>query len=434
MDEDDAIPPPICRGSRELQDLYATLTHFQLEDDDFDEAAPPPIQRKRAASVGSTPSTAFTTHAAPPLPSKSPLRPKPLQPKPLQPKPKRELPNFSHPFKKTSRSIPSSNPIPYRSPSRPGPGRKRPRLSVGLRRWSSLETIESVTTTHSIGDDEPKEEPKYGAAQEEPTEEIPRDSSIEDEDEDENEEYVAMEELPPLRNSRPRLEVYQPSRPTDSPEWPLSPSASYTSQQNQPSRYLILDEEADIQPTVRHQDIHLPSTIVSPRPRIIPSPSPTSSSSRSIPTPTPTPTLTPTPTKHSAATTFLRKLKPRTTKEPLLNPPLHLEIEKHVEIDQHSNRTSSSSSIMTLSSGRPSDIYAPTTTSLTASASRASQTSSQASSSVKDWKASSFDTSALSEQELRKCRKKGINPALYAEMKAARKGKFVSPIGGNTFL
>jgi hypothetical protein len=51
-----------------------------------------------------------------------------------------------------------------------------------------------------------------------------------------------------------------------------------------------------------------------------------------------------------------------------------------------------------------------------------------------DWKASEFDTSGLSPEELKKCKKKGINPSLYAEMKAARKGKWISPIGGNSIL
>ncbi|KAF1921929.1 hypothetical protein BDU57DRAFT_66984 [Ampelomyces quisqualis] len=56
------------------------------------------------------------------------------------------------------------------------------------------------------------------------------------------------------------------------------------------------------------------------------------------------------------------------------------------------------------------------------------------SSSSSEWSASNFDISALSEAEIKKCKKQGINPALFAEMKAARKGKWASPIAGNTFL
>ena len=52
------------------------------------------------------------------------------------------------------------------------------------------------------------------------------------------------------------------------------------------------------------------------------------------------------------------------------------------------------------------------------------------------WSSSSYDTSGLSPAEIRKLQKKGINPALYAEMKAARKGKgkWVGPLVGNTFI
>lgn len=46
------------------------------------------------------------------------------------------------------------------------------------------------------------------------------------------------------------------------------------------------------------------------------------------------------------------------------------------------------------------------------------------------------DVSALGEKKLAKLRKKGINPQLYLEMKAARggKGRLVGPLVGNTYL
>ncbi|KAK4541236.1 hypothetical protein LTR36_008152 [Oleoguttula mirabilis] len=52
------------------------------------------------------------------------------------------------------------------------------------------------------------------------------------------------------------------------------------------------------------------------------------------------------------------------------------------------------------------------------------------------WSSSGYDTSGLSVAEIHKLRKKGINPALYAEMKAARKGKgkWVGPLVGNTYI
>ena len=56
-----------------------------------------------------------------------------------------------------------------------------------------------------------------------------------------------------------------------------------------------------------------------------------------------------------------------------------------------------------------------------------------------EWKSSEFDTSGLSIAQIHKLKKKGINPALYAEMKAARKGggkkrNLIGPLTGNTFL
>ena len=52
------------------------------------------------------------------------------------------------------------------------------------------------------------------------------------------------------------------------------------------------------------------------------------------------------------------------------------------------------------------------------------------------WQSSNYDTSSLSDAQIRKLQKKGINPSLYAEMKAARKGKkkVIGPLLGNSFL
>ncbi|KAK4991798.1 hypothetical protein LTR50_001615 [Elasticomyces elasticus] len=53
-----------------------------------------------------------------------------------------------------------------------------------------------------------------------------------------------------------------------------------------------------------------------------------------------------------------------------------------------------------------------------------------------EFRPSDHDTSGLSIAQIHKLQKKGINPALYAEMKAARKGKgkWVGPLVGNTYL
>lgn len=52
------------------------------------------------------------------------------------------------------------------------------------------------------------------------------------------------------------------------------------------------------------------------------------------------------------------------------------------------------------------------------------------------WQSSAHDCSGLDEAELQRLRKKGVNPALYAEMRAARKGRsrWVGALSGNTFL
>jgi len=53
-----------------------------------------------------------------------------------------------------------------------------------------------------------------------------------------------------------------------------------------------------------------------------------------------------------------------------------------------------------------------------------------------EWSSSEYDTSTLSVEKIHKLKKKGINPALYIEMQNARKGKgkWVNPLGGNSFL
>ena len=51
-----------------------------------------------------------------------------------------------------------------------------------------------------------------------------------------------------------------------------------------------------------------------------------------------------------------------------------------------------------------------------------------------NWQASVFDIAGMSEAEQERLRKKGINPRLKAEMEAARKGKWLGPLVGNTFI
>ncbi|XPT00751.1 hypothetical protein M3J09_009901 [Ascochyta lentis] len=118
---------------------------------------------------------------------------------------------------------------------------------------------------------------------------------------------------------------------------------------------------------------------------------------------------------------LLQKLKPGKRKDStgMEGGAERLVIERTVSVDQTSYRSNSSSASNTVSSGTPSR-YPP------------SETGNSRSSST--WTASSHDISGLTPEEIKKCKKKGINPALFAEMKAARKGKWTSPIAGNTFL
>lgn len=56
---------------------------------------------------------------------------------------------------------------------------------------------------------------------------------------------------------------------------------------------------------------------------------------------------------------------------------------------------------------------------------------------LEEWKASDYDTSGLSVEQIHKLKKKGINPALYAEMQSAKKakgGRWISPLVGNTYI
>ncbi|KAF2127308.1 hypothetical protein P153DRAFT_368621 [Dothidotthia symphoricarpi CBS 119687] len=96
-------------------------------------------------------------------------------------------------------------------------------------------------------------------------------------------------------------------------------------------------------------------------------------------------------------------------------------IQRKISFDRISTPSSSSNSAINVPIGQP-------------SISRDQNFQRSQSQSSSEWSASSFDISCLTEAELKKCAKKGINPALFAEMKAARKGKWASPIAGNTFL
>ncbi|KAI8934223.1 hypothetical protein NX059_008970 [Plenodomus lindquistii] len=127
---------------------------------------------------------------------------------------------------------------------------------------------------------------------------------------------------------------------------------------------------------------------------------------------------------HHTPQSLFRKMMPRRVDEKPPSPS-RLVIEREVTI----NRTSNPSKLSSNHSNSTTSLEhrrspAPSTINMERSNSKSSS----------EWSASGFDISGLTEAEIKKCKKKGINPALYAEMRAAKKGKWTSPIAGNTFL
>lgn len=118
---------------------------------------------------------------------------------------------------------------------------------------------------------------------------------------------------------------------------------------------------------------------------------------------------------------LLRRITSHNSEEP---PPLpdRLLIQRAVSIDRTLHQSDSSNDGVNRSAGKLNKAQTP----------MAEQSLSDSSGS--QWSASGFDTSNLTEKQIKKFQKKGINPALWAEMKAAKKGKWASPIAGNTFL
>lgn len=355
MDQDDALPPPIRRfpgqNAQKQGTLFQQVLNDREEDNLNDDASPPPISRQRSASLHTESSTFNNTDLSytPPLPKKSEFRARPNPSQTQSSVGSSPARNFSHPFTNLSRKptpiVQTRGPVPNRRPVK-SYHRNHP-LRPSLKRWSSLETIESVATTPSI--DEGLSPSKDVSPTADTSNNIP---SFEEEDRS----FVAQQDA-------------------SSVGFPSSYASDTTSSAS-------ASASASTSTLARFVD---------------------SSSSSSL----------------------MRKLKPKKKfNEPLVRPE-NLRIERTISFDQTSHHTSSSSSIITISSGRPSELgYGSSTASQQSDGSQYS----------KNWKASEFDTSSLTEEELKKCKKKGINPALYAEMKAAKKGKWISSIGGNTIL
>ncbi|KAF2035454.1 hypothetical protein EK21DRAFT_96693 [Setomelanomma holmii] len=341
MDDDDAAPPPIRRSPRAVLERQTALEEQWLEDSDSDEAAAT-VPRSRSASLESGPS-----QTKPPSATVNPLGAHPVQPSKVTnfsrhrfSSPFREDLKLAQPDEPTTPPVPAP-PIPRRSPARLKSFRRDKRLPLHLRRRTSLETIDSVTTTPSIASDD---------------------------DEDEL-------DLPEARAPSPYFFTLEDDPATT----PVQVDARSLASSNHSS----------------------------------------SKSSRPSYNPTITPVASVDTESHSPKALFrkMRHCKPNGQS----SVPDRLVIERKVSFDRTSHRSSLSHSNQSVPFERPfgSGLF---------------DVERSRSGSSSEWSASSFDITSLTESEMKKCKKKGINPALYAEMKAARKGKWTSPIAGNTFL
>ena len=125
------------------------------------------------------------------------------------------------------------------------------------------------------------------------------------------------------------------------------------------------------------------------------------------------------PTVRPSADTFDLGLPAGVTRTDSVTP--DIQIIKRISVDQQSERISTSTA-----RGEDSASHHTVSNSGESSGSRNAQGR---------WQSSDYDISGLSEAEIRKLEKKGINPALYMEMKEARKGKKWTPsLLGNGFL
>ncbi|KAF2833691.1 hypothetical protein CC86DRAFT_13568 [Ophiobolus disseminans] len=334
--DDDAVPPPIRRSPRAALEHQTTAHDARVDDNDFDEAAPA-VPRSRSASLESASSL---QNRAPPV---NPLAAHPISPGEVtnfsRQKPSRPL-TVDPGYLRIIASLHSQPPppVPHRSPAKLKSYRSNKRLPAHLRRQTSLETIDSVTTTQSCNSDEDEPDPPEAIA---------------------------------------------------------------------PSPYFFTLEDDPATTPVATDAFSLDSSMHS-----------SSVSSRQSHNPPNTPTASIETEPHSPKTIFRKMM--RKSNGPA-GVPDRLVIERKVSFDRTSHRSSLSASNQSIPSERPigSGIF---------------DVERSRSGSSSEWSASDFDIAGLTEAEINKCKKKGLNPALYAEMKAARKGKWTSPIAGNTFL
>lgn len=330
MDDDDAaVPPPIRRSPRAALECRIAVNAARAEDDAYDldhEQATPVVPRSPSASVESPPSRLKRLHV-------NPLAAHPVNPEHATDTSPRKTAQSTMREWETLKPF-AILPVPHRSPARLKSYRTNKRLPMHLRRQASLETINSVTTTHSI--------------------------------------------------------------PSDEDEYDDEPDPSEASA---PSPYFFTLERGGSTTPVPCDVFSLPSSMPS---------SSTSSNQSYDPPNTPTASID---RETQASTPTRTRFRMWSKSGGPLPVPDRLVIERTVSVDQISQRSSHSGSKSSHPSDRQYEAGPPG-----AKRSRSGTSS--------EWSASEFDASTLTEAELKKCKKKGINPSLFAEMKAARKGKW----------
>ncbi|KAH6639721.1 hypothetical protein C7974DRAFT_373919 [Boeremia exigua] len=396
MDYDD-YPPPIRRSPRAAHELQRVFEQLQIQnnkpadtsDDDEDgddygdqEEIPPLVPWRRLDLYEEPPMTPSPGEPPPRCPSHvNPLRSHPV----AEDKPSASTPPAPAPAPAPApTSVPTS--APTSAPTRPAP---RYRYSHPFReQLSALQSPEPAPQPAPEPLPEPAPEP---APRRRPMNLVSY--------------KPANQRLHPRLRRRTSLDTIASVTTTAS----VVDSEALDDETPSPSMF-TLESEYPITPDV---DLGPPPMNEPPKPASLPQ-SLRTASMNSIPS---TPVSS---AENHPSRGVLQKLKPSKRKDSVGTDcgGERLVIERTVSVDQTSYRSNSSSASNTISSGAPSQ-YPPSTGN-----SRSSST----------WTASSHDISGLTPEELKKCKKKGINPALFAEMKAARKGKWTSPIAGNTFL
>jgi hypothetical protein len=375
MDVDDALPPAIRRSPRAALEAQKTREFrtfvFDDSDEELDDTAPPPIARSRSTSLINRDLSGEPT----PRPVSSSSSVNPLKAHPVDaPPPKNPARQFSRPFTYVQpHDVPSPDPAPA-PPSEPPASRRHPR---GLNSYRNNKR-----------------------------------------------EINQIKRLPPHLRRQTSLETINSVNTTcsdDASEYGHDPPDV---EAPSPDWFTLEDNpHSNPPPSVRSK----PSSTFS---------SSGSSRQSTITTPIETPLEFASLDHHTPQSLFRKMMPRRMTNNSLEQPPspTRLVIEKSTSIDRKSQPSTLSRSTTSLQARSTTSLPDEQRSLQSLLGNLERNRSGSKSSGSSTWSASNFDISTLTETEIKKCKKKGINPALYAEMRAAKKGKWTSPIAGNTFL